>query len=257
MQRDEKTVRALRLTEDVIKLNAANYTAWHFRRLILDHLKSDLHQELDYTTKVAADNPKNYQLWYHRRAIVERLQDPSLELDFTAEMFEDDAKNYHAWAHRQWVLSTFQLWENELDYVDTLLRRDLRNNSAWNERYFVISRVGPLSPDVRRREIQYTFKYIKQAPNNQSSWNYLKGILSRQNFEDYPEVEETCLYFKQQFPSCANAVSLLVDIYEQKATQEHLKQALEYCVELSTKTDTIHSKYWDFRANRIRGALQV
>jgi len=131
-----------------------------------------------------------------------------------------------------------------------LLKRDLRNNSAWNQRYFVVSRTEGLTLEVRRREIPYTIKYIKQAPNNQSSWNYLKGILCGEKFEDYPEVEEFCLYIKQHFPSCSHALALLVDMYEQRESEEHLKKALEFCSELSAK-DSIHSKYWNYRGNRI------
>jgi protein farnesyltransferase/geranylgeranyltransferase type-1 subunit alpha len=60
---DERSSRALALTEEVIVLNAANYTAWHFRRLCLEALKSDLKKEMAYVDRIANRNPKNYQLW--------------------------------------------------------------------------------------------------------------------------------------------------------------------------------------------------
>eukprot|EP00245_Coleochaete_scutata_P000770 TRINITY_DN10926_c0_g2_i1.p1 TRINITY_DN10926_c0_g2~~TRINITY_DN10926_c0_g2_i1.p1 ORF type:complete len:193 (-),score=17.72 TRINITY_DN10926_c0_g2_i1:40-618(-) len=110
MANQEKSERALDLTAIVITMNAANYTVWHYRRLVLEALHSDLEDELEYIDFIVEDNPKNYQLWYHRRWVAGKRgvsgAKVKRELDFTAEQLENDSKNYHAWSHRQvWSLS--------------------------------------------------------------------------------------------------------------------------------------------------------
>jgi len=105
----ELSSRVLLLSEAVIECNSANYSAWHLRRQCLDHLHSDLSEELEWVATVALDTPKNYQLWHHRRSLLQRLDDRSparafKELQLTADVLDMDAKNYHAWTHRQWCL---------------------------------------------------------------------------------------------------------------------------------------------------------
>ncbi|RYQ98230.1 hypothetical protein Ahy_B08g094290 [Arachis hypogaea] len=60
---DERSPRALSLTAEAIHFNAGNYTVWHFRRLLLESLKVDLHDELEFIERIAAKNSKNYQIW--------------------------------------------------------------------------------------------------------------------------------------------------------------------------------------------------
>jgi protein farnesyltransferase/geranylgeranyltransferase type-1 subunit alpha len=100
LRSEEKSIRVLKLIEEILDLNAANYTVWQYRRRVLFDLNLDLNEELDFMDTFAEENPKNYQIWYHRRAIVEKLNDSSRELAFTAKVFSVDAKNYHAWSHR-------------------------------------------------------------------------------------------------------------------------------------------------------------
>jgi protein farnesyltransferase/geranylgeranyltransferase type-1 subunit alpha len=42
----EISERALELTAEVIMINQGNYTAWHFRRMLLHELKKDLTMEI-------------------------------------------------------------------------------------------------------------------------------------------------------------------------------------------------------------------
>jgi len=251
MQKDERSERVLALTDEVIQQNSANYTAWYFRRLVLEALHSDLRKELDFTVEIGRANPKNYQIWQHRRALVEKLADPSKELSFTAEMLADDGKNYHAWAHRQWILQAFDLWKDELDYTHELIVLDVRNNSAWNQRYFVVQHTTQFSPEVVNKEIKYAFTCIRKAPNNQSAWVYLKGILSHGPYANYPQVKEMCLEMKQMYISCPHVLSLLIDIYEQENNVQSLNNAIENCKVLRERVDVLHSKYWAFREQRI------
>ena len=132
---------------------------------------------------------------HHRQKVMEQIPSlPSDELSFLAQMFSKDAKNYHVWTYRTWLVRHFSLWDGELPYVETLLEEDVRNNSAWNHRWYVVfgrymdpkkhsikngDSDAEVEPEIFDREIMYTEKKIDLAPQNQSPWNYLKGVLTR------------------------------------------------------------------------------
>lgn len=269
---DEMSERALALTSEVIEINPANYTAWHFRRRCLEALGSDLYSELRFIEEKAYDNPKNYQIWFHRRAIVERLDDPNAEIQFIRNVLIDDAKNYHAWSHRQWVLKTYNLWEGELAAIHAILTVDLRNNSAWNQRWFVLTRDGPITDaDVIRREVNYALDWIDKAIDNESPWNYIRGLMRYKDpqigdygwrFDVCPEVKERCLALKntRAGSECRPLLSLLLEIMENglrvnPQDSESLTEARGIVSSLIT-LDAVRRQYWEERQSRLEAGVE-
>lgn len=82
------------------------------------------------------------------------------------------------------------LFDDELIFVDRLIAADVRNNSAWNQRYFVLSHTG-LTSDVLLYEINYVMNRIRIVKNNESTWNFLRGLLQHGDgkLDQYQEVD--------------------------------------------------------------------
>lgn len=274
---NEKSERAFDLTKDAALLNPANYTVWYYRRILLKELNKDLHEELDFITKIIRSNPKNYQVWQHRRNIIEILQEPGKELDFTQEILKRDSKNYHAWQYRQWAIKYFNLWDNELAYINDLLTVDVRNNSAWNQRYFYIANMHNLNQDkeVLNREIDFCLEKINVCIDNESSWNFLRALVNHhiKITNEYPEkVAEFCriklssenddewspflISFKVDH-NYAKSKGMLkkiptsdqTDILRQNI-KTYVKESIDYLNLLATKYDTIRANYWNFLSSK-------
>uniref|UniRef100_A0A1B0CIK5 Protein farnesyltransferase/geranylgeranyltransferase type-1 subunit alpha n=1 Tax=Lutzomyia longipalpis TaxID=7200 RepID=A0A1B0CIK5_LUTLO len=263
---EEKSERALELTRDALVLNPANYTVWQYRRDILKALKADLYQELDYVADVIESNGKNYQVWHHRRVIVEWLQDPSKELELTETVLRGDAKNYHAWQHRQWAISTYNLFENELNFVDRLLAEDVRNNSAWNQRFFVLNHTG-FDANVIDRELLYTMNRIRLATANESSWNFLRGIIQKSDdsaLDQFPEVVRFCENLYDTGCRSPHLLAFLIDLYSEKAVrateparEEFAEKVTMLCNMMIEECDTIRCRYWKYILDNFQNAFRT
>eukprot|EP00040_Diaphanoeca_grandis_P005075 m.31264 g.31264 ORF g.31264 m.31264 type:complete len:311 (-) comp16429_c0_seq1:293-1225(-) len=256
-KKQEMSVRAFQLTTDAIELNPANYTVWHYRRKILKNIEIDLKQELEYIGDMIDDNPKNYQVWYHRRAIVELIGDGSTEPAFTATILEIDAKNYHAWQHRHWAMEKYNLFgslpNNGLGYVDILLLQDVRNNSAWTHRFFIVSKTTAFTTQVIADEVEYALTKLKDVRDNESAWNYIKGVCeySPNGLLDFKQIKQLCLDVRGKHGHYNHALSTLLDIYELEAkkgddSSKSAKAAQDLCTELIS-TDAIRAAYWSHR----------
>ncbi|KAL6503818.1 hypothetical protein OROGR_025741 [Orobanche gracilis] len=288
---DERSPRALQLTEEAIILNPGNYTIWQFRRLILEALNHDLHEELDFVEQMTRDNSKNYQIFgklktrkfiigclsrnswnivrvsygHHRRWVVEKLgtRIAGEELEFTREIFSQDAKNYHAWSHRQWVLQALGGWEEELAYCDELLVDDIFNNSAWNQRYFVVTRSpshGGLEV-MRDSEVAYAFQAILTKPENESPWRYLRGLHKNdlKSLANDPLIESVCLDVLMGKRDFVHALNMVLDLLccRHYCPSNELKNAIHdvsSSLNLDTDTDPLGS---DLLTERVCSILQL
>ncbi|GAB7357511.1 hypothetical protein MBLNU459_g0042t1 [Dothideomycetes sp. NU459] len=257
MAKNEMSERALELTEDVIDMNAAHYTVWLYRARILLETHADLHKELDWLNETALTHQKNYQIWHHRQFVVDKLDSANGETEFIGKMFEQDAKNYHVWSYRQWLVRRFALWDQgELEETEKLLKEDVRNNSAWNHRFFVVNgregSAGVKDESVREREMKFAQDAIRLAPQNQSPWNYFRGIISKAELP-LSHVREFVLEFASLDHAdevrSSHALDLLAEIYSKEDGQSE-KAAQAYGL-LATKYDPIRSNYWDYLRSQL------
>jgi protein farnesyltransferase/geranylgeranyltransferase type-1 subunit alpha len=287
MAAEEHSPRVLDLTEHIISLNAAHYTVWLYRASTLLALDSPIDQELEWINGVALDNQKNYQIWTHRQTLIDHLY-PSISSDpaavqaladsesaFMAEMFDEDAKNYHVWSHRQYVVRKLDLWDSaaELASIEGLLQRDVRNNSAWSHRFFLVfSHPAHTTPGVRAtapdprvpaavvdRELAFAQAAAYEAPQNQSSWEYLRGVL-RKGGRALATLEEFAGEFasvpeggKEEVKS-SHALDLLADAWAEAGEMAKADRALRL---LGEKYDPIRKNYWEWKRGQVQGKAGV
>lgn len=288
LHKNELSERSLELTKDCVSLNPSNYTIWFFRRLIIKELNKDLFNELNYIESVIIDNAKNYQVWHHRKCIVEYIKQQILSKDFRAEgdmsderekelsevvkgekifvsfMLRQDSKNYHGWQHRQWLIKEFNAWHLEIDYTQDLIEDDIRNNSAWNHRYYVIENTTGFIGEALESEIKFTCHRIRLTPNNESSWNYLRGILSSIGLNSNQLIVKMCEdLYKNRETRSSHLIAFMIDCIEEclssqtKPDQNLLTEALRLCEELSNQIDVIRKEYWNFIARELQHNYKI
>lgn len=287
----EYSPRILSLTAHIISINPAHYTVWLYRASTLFALHSDLNAELDWVSGVALDNEKNYQIWHHRQLLIDNIwpdiaNDPGkvrdlahAEVGFMTQMFDADSKNYHVWSYRQYLVRKLNLFPtqcdepSELRSIETLIRRDVRNNSAWSHRFFIVfSDPGhstldskATEPDMKvpdiilDREIEFAKSAIWKAPQNQSPWNYLRGVL-RKGDRGLKTVEDFAAEFVNlgqgegntgEDVKSSHALDFLADAWAETGNIEQADKALRL---LGDKYDRIRKNYWEWRRTALEKA---
>lgn len=130
-----------------------------------------------------------------------------------------------------------------------MIEDDVRNNSAWNHRYYLVEgRKEKPSEEIIQREIEYAKTAIRKAPQNQSPWNYILGIiraagLPLSTLKDF--VLEFADVLRPDEVYSSHALDVLADIYAaEDSSKESARKALEL---LATKYDRIRANYWNFR----------
>ena len=259
---DERSLRALALTQRIIDLNPANYTAWYYRRLCLAALgdEADWKVELEFCNRVSLAQQKNYQVWHHRQTCVLALRlacgsDAAREalaeadLQHCGQLLGQDSKNYHVWSYRQWAVAEHGAWESEEGFTSSLVEADVRNNSAWNQRFWLGEQQGwwsldaPQSGERCKAERTWALAQAARAPNNESPWLYLRGMAKKvPDVLDVAELEQLA----SRWILCVPLRALLLWLHESAGRGDRAK---ELCQELATQVDTIHAKYWNYKAS--------
>ncbi|KAK8030527.1 prenyltransferase alpha subunit [Apiospora arundinis] len=286
MAANEYSPRCLKLTEHIISMNPAHYTVWLYRFAIIQHLDMPFLDEIEWLNNVALDYLKNYQIWHHRQLLLDHYY-PTIadtpdevkrfartERAFVMEMFAEDAKNYHVWSYRQYLTRKLGMWENEehgeIDSIEGMIDDDVRNNSAWSHRFFLVfsnpryatpdshaTEPDPKVPaDIVNREIAYAQAKIELAPQNQSPWNYLRGVLVKGgrklgSVQDFVEQYVDNLGEETEQVRSSHALELLADIYEDIGA----KEKADLCWRrLGEKWDRIRLGYWEWKRRTMEAA---
>ena len=140
----------------------------------------------------------------------------------------------------------------------------MRNNSAWNQRFFVLKHLG-LTPEAVQREIHYAMNRIRLIKNNESSWNFLKGLLEYGDYTmtQFPDVE----VFAEELYNAGNRspylLAFLVDLYTEKTMHIYeinsyddpeifARKVYELCDMLANHYDSIRYKYWKYVQHKFK-----
>ena len=150
----------------------------------------------------------------------------------------------------------------ELGATEAMIREDVRNNSAWNHRYFLVFGAEELraggrgwgtvvDEEIVDREVEYAKAKISMAPQNQSPWNYLRGVLRRAG-RKLSEEEDFAAGFVEVGDLLGEGTvrsSFAVDwLSECWAEQGELERAREGLQALARKWDPVRKGYWEYRA---------
>ncbi|KND91984.1 Protein farnesyltransferase/geranylgeranyltransferase type-1 subunit alpha [Tolypocladium ophioglossoides CBS 100239] len=280
---EECSPRCLRLTELVIALNPAHYTVWLYRFNIISALRLSIPDEITWLDEVALKNLKNYQIWHHRQLLmdyyypmifgddedVKRLA--KSETDFIAMILAEDTKNYHVWSYRQYLVEKLGLWTpSELGATQSMIEDDVRNNSAWSHRFFVVfsdptvstadlppTAHDPKVPDATiDREVAYAKDKMVLAPQNQSGWNYLRGVLAKGSRSltavgEFAEQFVSGLGQEDERVQSSHALDVLAEVYQDKGDKDKAKLCLQ---RLWEKWDPVREGYWKYRASEMERA---
>lgn len=191
------------------------------------------------------------------------------EVEFLMQMFSEDSKNYHVWSYRQYLVRKLGLWGGEeIKSVEGLLRRDVRNNSAWSHRFFVVfsnpeystpdskatERDPKIPENIIDREIEFGKAATFEAPQNQSPWNYIRGVLKKGGrklssiecfageFVKIPDEGEEDV-------KSSHALDFLADCWAEMGESKKADKAL---VLLAEKYDPIRKNYWEWRQQLLK-----
>lgn len=170
---------------ELLSSNPEYYTAWNYRRQVLQYQFS---QAGDSDDETAA------------HSISELIIN---DLHFLIPLLRSFPKCYWIWNYRLWLLDEArrllplpearQIWQQELALVGKMLTLDSRNFHGWGYRRFVVETLKELgtaeeATSMTQKEFEYAKKMIGANLSNFSAWHYrtklIQSLLDEQSASD-------------------------------------------------------------------------
>ncbi|KAK9703255.1 Rab geranylgeranyltransferase, variant 2 [Basidiobolus ranarum] len=193
---------AFQLTTKMVKTNPEAYTAWNYRRDILQADFAQLSEtevqeictnELHLIEEVFRINPKSYWIWNHRSWVLHNMPQPNWrrELLLVVKMLDLDPRNFHGWSYRRSVVSELRRLPSEedidrieFDYTTSKINQSFSNGSAWHYRSKLLPSILLKAPaDERVNLLENEYELVKSAfytdPEDQSAWIYHRWLIGK------------------------------------------------------------------------------
>lgn len=129
--RDEEWQKELALVDFMLAKDPRNFHGWHYRRMVVNKLKSlgktNLTEtEFDYTTEKINQNFSNFSAWYNRALLIPKHleHEPNRraflekEIDYLRQAVFTDPDVSSVWFFHKWLYSNLELIDNEIGSID-------------------------------------------------------------------------------------------------------------------------------------------
>ena len=185
MAEHEYTLETLKKISELLSSNPEYYTAWNYRRQVLQYQFSQAGGSDDETAA---------------HSIAELIIN---DLHFLIPLLRSFPKCYWIWNYRLWLLDEArrllplpearQIWQQELALVGKMLTLDSRNFHGWGYRRFVVETLKELgtaeeATSMTQKEFEYAKKMIGANLSNFSAWHYrtklIQSLLDEQSASD-------------------------------------------------------------------------
>ncbi len=113
-----------------------------------------------------------------------------------------------------------------------------------------------IKKEIFKKELEYTLDKIQECPNNESSYNYIRGLFqikseSENNcifkFSEFPFLKATLESVSEKNPNVHHCLALVLDIELETKNKDKCSKIIDTLVEL----DYIRKKYWLWRKQNL------
>ncbi|KAL8293778.1 hypothetical protein RQP46_000479 [Phenoliferia psychrophenolica] len=171
--------------------------------------QQQLERDLHLTNQSLKQNPKNYSAWEHRKWVLVTMPDADwdMEMSMVDLYLKRDARNFHSWNYRRYLISIMRFLNtsssspdsapkitklpstsSEIAFTRTKISESFSNFSAWHYRTKLLptfweEKGWDATNDERRAMVDEEFELVKQAmwsdPNDQSAWIYHRWLVGK------------------------------------------------------------------------------